>query len=95
MLPGRDGTLTYQALTVWSIQVHCHPSFFNQEPFSPVLCVGECVCGGWDVEWRFLAPVALYVISAETDTYVAAETYSIKAGDVPEFVFSPQSSSAQ
>lgn len=71
ILPGRDETLTYQALPIWSIQVDCHQASLTKNHFPPVcvfmnllsVCLSDC-CGGWcDVEWRFLWPVVLYVIS--------------------------------
>lgn len=46
------------------------PSCSNQDPFSPLcvfmklsVCLSVCCGGWWDVEWRFLWPVAPYVIS--------------------------------
>lgn len=38
ILPGRDETLTFQALPIWSIQVYCHQVALTKDPFSPV-CV--------------------------------------------------------
>lgn len=46
------------------------PSCSNRDPFSPLcvlmklsVCLSVCCGGWWDVEWRFLWPVAPYVIS--------------------------------
>lgn len=81
-LTGRDETLTYPSSLCLVNPGWLSPSCFNQDPFSPVcvfmnlsVCLSDC--GWWDVEWRFLWPVAPYVVSLGTIHWIICHCWNI------------------